>query len=322
MSRRLAIALLLPSLALGCRRPAAAGEPGAPTGAAGLAPAQGGPTASTVMPSGAGCTGRADCPADQLCVAARCRHRATSVSGEVLAATARAQAEAGDLRGAASTFERAVEAFTAASVPVPADILCEAALAALRTAVDPVAREAAVRRADGCFRGSLPGDPVRAQVAAAVGRWRYDGLDVSAFDRPEPPERYFTLEPSRPTADAIEVAIDLPDRDGPGWNDVGTALRGERARAAIADCFVQDWEIHHQRSARAALLVVFETRLRDMGTYDVYDPVVEVRATGLAQEGFEPCLASALTDVVRGAVRSGRGVTAWQVPFTVAAQLR
>jgi hypothetical protein len=179
-----------------------------------------------------------------------------------------------------------------------------------------------VRRADACFRGSLPTDALRADVLASVSRLRYDGLDMALFDRAEPPERFFTREPSRPTVDAIEIALDLPDRDSAGYADVGEQLRGEAARRAIADCFVQDWEIHHQRSVHASLVLAFETRMRDMGDYDVFEPVLEVRATSLAQDGFEPCTAAALTEAMRGALRIGRSVSAWQAPFDVGARLQ
>jgi hypothetical protein len=313
--------LLVSVLALGtgCNRRATGGaliDP-EPTG---LAPPS--PAPVTAVPDGTSCAGRGDCTTDQLCVRNVCTYRLTSASGEVLAAAARAQVEAGDLEGALRTFDQAIEAFEAAEAPVPSRLTCGVAAAALRAARTPEARELAAKAADRCFRKSLPGVPERLEVQTALARLRYDGLAIARFDRPEPADQFFSAPPTRPTVDAIDIAIDMAQQqDQPGYPELRVALQGEPARRAIADCFVQDWELRHERQASASLTLKLTTRLRDMGDYDAYEGTVEVTKTTAAEEGFEACLAGALTGVLGTGPRMSR-VVAWQAPFEVAARLQ
>jgi hypothetical protein len=250
-----------------------------------------------------------------------CRARRSSAAGEILAAAAQAQLDAGDLENAVDAFDKAIEAYDHAEVPVPPAILCRAAATAVRAARTPEAREAAAHTADRCFHGSMPGEPTRNEVATALARLRYDGLDPARFDRSDSTGRYFALEPSRPTVDAIDIAIDMPDREDAGYSDLRDAIRADTATRAISDCFVQDWEIRHDRQASAALTLKLTTHLHDMGDYDSYDSAVEVAQTTAAEDGFEPCLARALTAALSPGPRLGR-VIAWQVPFEVAAHLQ
>ena len=274
-----------------------------------------------VLPAGTTCGGRDDCASDQVCVRALCRYRATSAAAEILAAGAEAQVEAGELDGALRTYDQAVTAYRSAGAPVPPEVVCGAAIAALRAARTPDLRESAARRADTCFRSSLPGDPQREEVRTTLSRMRFDGLDAARFDRPEPADRFFALQPSRPTADAVAIAIDIPDRDNPGFAEVREALRADPAKRAIVDCFVQDWELRHQRQATASLVIRYQTTLRDMGDYDTFDPSLEIAPTTPAEDGFEPCLARALTATIAPGPR-GHRIVAWQEPFEIAARLQ
>lgn len=281
---------------------------------------------AAARPHGAGsagttCGGRDDCTSDQVCVDHQCRFRTTSVAGEILGAAAAAQLEAGDLAGAGRTFDQALAAYEAADAPVPPEILCGAASTAIRSATSAEAREEAAKRADACFRSSLPGQPARVDVARALARLRYDGLDLDRFDRDDRNARYFSKQPSRPTIDAIEIAIDVPERDHSGFAALAEALRGELAQRAIADCFVQFWELRHERQAQASLVLRYSTRLRDMGDYDVFEPEVEVTHSSMNQEGFDVCLAGALTGTLGPGPRASR-IVAWQEPFEVAARLQ
>lgn len=300
------------------------GQPAGPTPAAEPRPAPvvdeaGEPIA---LPAGSACTGTGDCPESQVCVEAHCRHVATSASGEILATAARAQFAAGDLEGAVRTFDQAIDAYARAGAPAPPGLLCSAAQASLSTG-DAALRESAAARADACLRGSLPGDPDRASVLAALGRLRFDGIELAAFDADEPPERFFTQEPSRPTVDAIRIQLSLPDETASGWDRVREVLEGESAQRAMADCFVQDWEIRHERSAEAALVLAFSTRMRDMGDYDVFTPEIQVSQASVTQEGFEPCLAGALGAVLSAETPRSMGrVVAWQAPIEIRANLR
>jgi hypothetical protein len=288
--------------------------------ARGEAQVEGPEPATRRPPTGTTCGGRDDCPSDQVCVESRCRHRATSVAGEILASSARALIEAGDWEGAIQAYSDAMSAYNRAGAPVPADLLCESATLMLSTATTPEAREAGAARADGCFRSSLPGFGPREEARRAVARLRFQGLDVTLFDRPEPAERFFTQAQSPPTVDAIVVSATLTGDEQPGLVQVREQIDADAARRAIAECFIQDWEVHHERSATGSLVVRYSTRMRDMGTYDAFEPELLVEKTTVAEDGFEPCVARALSANLV-APRSGR-VVSWQVALEVAANVQ
>lgn len=270
--------------------------------------------------AGTSCTHTDDCPDAQACVEGRCRHRRTSVAGEILASSASALAAAGDWERAIATYEEATEAFTAAHAPIPPELVCEQAALMLSVARDTDAREAGARRADACFRLSLPGFGPRDEVRRAVARLRFEGLDVSLFDESEPAARFFTQRQSAPTADAIDLEVTLGGDEQPNLEEVRTQLASDDSRRAIADCFIQDWGIRHERTASATLLVRYSARMRDMGSYDTFVPEIAVDGTTPSEDGFEPCLSRALTTALT-APRAGR-VTAWQAPLEIHARIR
>ncbi|NCQ59817.1 MAG: hypothetical protein GW913_03995 [Myxococcales bacterium] len=277
--------------------------------------------APTGMPSGTSCAGRSDCAGEQVCVSGVCRFRHVSVKGEILTTAARAQLDTGDVSGAVRTYDQVLEAYESQEAPVPAEVLCGAAGAALRAAETPEEREVAARRADACFRGSLPGDESRMVVQRAVSRLRYDGLDLSLFDQDQPASHFFTEDPSRPTVDAVEIALELPDRDMAGYEPVRTTLQSEDATRAIAGCFIRDWESRHERSASAPLTIDLTSHLRDMGDYDVYTGQVTLTPTGGAEGGFVGCLAEALTALFENGPRLARSIS-WREEIEVTTRLR
>src|SRR5690606_30134858 len=128
---------------------------------------------------------------DQICVEGRCQYRATAVSGEILVSAAEAQARAGDWAGAIETYDLAFERFREADAPVPPEVACGAAELILRTATDADARERGARRADLCFRITVPGHPQRDNVRRALARLRFDGLTVESFDGDTPAPTFF-----------------------------------------------------------------------------------------------------------------------------------
>jgi hypothetical protein len=274
-------------------------------------------------PAGATCTGLQDCASGRACVEGRCRYLQTTVRGEVLASSAEAILQSGDAETALGTYEEAIGAFENAEVPIPPEVLCGAALAALRLTSATDGRERAGRLSDRCFRGSLPGDPLRSEALRSLGRLRFDGLSLVAFDEEEPASRFFTEEPSRPTVDAIEIGLDLPpEESNPGYDELKELMQGEGGTRAIADCMVQDWEIRHERRATASLVLEMETRLRDMGDYDIYQATATVKQQSLAPDGFEPCVAGAMSALFEEeAPRLGRSAR-WQIPFEVTASLQ
>lgn len=306
----------------GCNRRSSILDP-LPTGSSsptiGPAPALEGAGTGHRPPAGTTCTGRGDCSSDQVCVDGRCRHRETSVAGEILAAAADAQVEAGEWAGALRAYDEAITAFETARAPVPGEILCRAASLTLRTARDAEGRERGARRADQCFRATLSGDPLRAEVSRALARLRFEGLDAALFDRADPAERFFTQEASRPTLDALAIDLVLPDGDESGLDSLRVALAGEAARLAIGECFEQDWEVRHERAASASLVVRYTTHMRDMVTYDIYEGELAFEPTTTAVDGFEPCVAHALTTVVRLPSRSR--LVQWQTSLDIAVRV-
>lgn len=319
MERRAPIAVLLLALAFtvgACqRRGSATGEPSPadddntpaiPT----IRGNDGRAQASRRSPAGAACSGRDDCTSDQICVEARCAYRATSVAAEVLAAAAGAQAEAGDWEGAIESYEQSFAASREHDAPVPPEVVCAAAELTLRSATDPAARERGARHADLCFRATVPGHPARQPVRRALARLRYEGLEIALFDEDEPAERFFTQEPSRPTVDVVQVEVQMPDLEPvepASHGAVRDMLAGEDGRRSIAECFVQDWELRHESTASAELVFRYSTRLRDMGNYDVYEPLIAVEQTTTAEDGFEACLHRAIPAIFDPNNRSIRG---------------
>ena len=77
----------------------------------------------------------------------------------------------------------------------------------------------------------------------------------------------------------------------------------------------------HDRSASAELVIRFATRLRDMGSYDVYEPELEVSQTTTAESGFEPCLAGAIPALFSEDRRSARG-EAWNQAVQITARIQ
>ncbi len=298
------------------------GDPASPTtieSATGATPST--ETAPTKRPpTGTTCGGRDDCPSDQVCVDGTCRYRETSVAGEILAASATALVEAGDWEGAIRTYDESMQAYNDAHAPVPAELLCGSASILLSTSTDADGRERGARRADQCFRSSLPGYPAREAVRRAVARLRFEGLDVALFDRAEPAERFFTNDVTRPTIDALAIDVQVPDAEDATLTPLRAALGTDASHRAIAECFVQDWEVRHERTAHASLVIRFATHLRDMGSYDVYEPELTVERTTVAEDGFEPCVAGAL----QAAITFPRGArtVAWQTTVDIDAHVQ
>lgn len=268
--------------------------------------------------AGSTCGGRSDCAADQVCVEQVCRYRRTSAAGEVLATAAELQRTGGDVHAAHETYRAAVAAYESASAPVPPDVLCGAALAALALRESPDDRERGAHAAHRCLHGSLPGHAMRTEVVRQLASMRHEGLTLTALDEAEP-QSFFSEATTRPTLDAVEVDIHVSAEDAFGYDQIAPRLTGEAARRGVAECFVQDWEQRHLRDARAGLLLKLTTRLRDMGGFEIYSGRVEVQSS--AEDGFEACVARVLSGLVEEGPRLGRA-TIWQVPIEVRARLR
>ena len=277
-------------------------------------------TATPPRIPGATCGGPGDCATDQVCSESVCIAARTSVRAELLGASAAQQAEGGDASGAAETYVLAVEAFEANELAPPGTVLCRAAQSMLNATMRAEARERAARMADRCLRATLPSDPLRVRVIAALGRMRYDGLNLAAFDLPEPPERYFTETPARPDPNLVAVTFDVAPLDSRSFDPVVAALQSDASRAVAQDCFLQDWEVHHETAAAASFQVHFFSRLRDMGSYDAYPAELELIAQSLAQEGFEPCLARSLPGVLELPTSMSRTVS-YETTMTINASL-
>lgn len=277
------------------------------------------PAISNTNAAGSTCGGRSDCAADQTCVAQVCRYRRTSAAGEVLASAGEHQRASGDHRAAHDTYQQAIAAYEGAHAPVPPDVICGAALAALALRESPEDRERGAQAAHRCLHASLPGQPRRAEVVRILASMRFEGLNIAALDESQP-EGFFTAETSRPTLDAIAVTLELSSGSPPvGYERIEPNLTGEPARRGIAECFVQDWEQRHLRETRASLLLKLTTRLRDMGNFEIYMSRVEVQQTA-NEPGFEACVARVLSTLVEEGPRFNRAAI-WQVPIEVRARL-
>ncbi|MCA9605106.1 MAG: hypothetical protein KC619_05905 [Myxococcales bacterium] len=326
------LAALCAVLALGCQR-----RPGLQPdqGGGGTTPEPSGETsqgesgrarraqASRRTPAGATCTGREDCTSDQLCVEGQCDYRTTSVSGEILAAAAEAQEQTGDWEGAIETYQGAFDRFRQADAPVPPRIACAAAALTLRTARDPEARERGARQADLCFRSAVAGHPARLPVQRALARLRYEGLEIAHFDEDDPAERFFTSEQSRPTVDVVQVELQMPDLETEPRSHgmIRERIQSDDGRRMVAECFVQDWELRHESEASAEVVVRYSSRLRDMGSYDVYEPQIAVDRTTTAEDGFEPCLARSLPDLFDPNQRGSRSEP-WNQAVRITARIQ
>lgn len=297
----------------GCNEPANTPRFGA------SASAQGATGEASIAMPGTTCGGQSDCGEGLICVEERCRYAQTSVAGEILASSAESLAQAGDWEGAIEAYADAQAAYVAAHAPVPAEISCQHATLILSTATTTESREAGAHQADACFRASVPGFAPREEVRRAVARLRFQGLEVALFDQETAPERFFTQEQSPPTVDAVVATLEMPTEEQPNIGDLRAQLAADTAKHAVAECFIQDWEVRHEREARASLVMRYATRMRDMGDYDSYVPELTVSHTELNEDGFGPCVSRALTANLV-APRSGR-VVAWQITLDVAARI-
>ncbi|MBC7173393.1 MAG: hypothetical protein H5U40_13220, partial [Polyangiaceae bacterium] len=186
---------------------------------------------------------------------------------------------------------------------------------------EDVPREVAARRADACFRGSLPGDGSRGRVLAKLAPLLDEGLDVAAFDEPDTPSEFFTAPPQRPQPDSVQVRIELGGGMGPGSETVDQRLQSDSVVASVVACFLEDWERHRRRSVEASLPLRVSSRLRDMGSYDVYEGRVTVDASGLPERSFARCAARAVEAAFAESFRLPRTVS-WEATATVAASAR
>lgn len=273
--------------------------------------------------AGATCAGHEDCTSDQVCIGGRCAYRNTSVAGEILAAAAMAQEQTGNWDGAMESYQTAFARFEEQDAPVPPEIACGAAELTLRTATDPDTRERGAEQADLCFRTTVSGHPARVPVQRALARLRYEGLDIALFDADEPAERFFTQEPSRPTVDVVVTELEMPDLEPEpaGFVAVREQLESAEGRRTVAECFIQDWEGRQQSEASAEIGIRYSTRLRDMGSYDVYERQISIEQTTSAEDGFEPCLANGLPSLFEADRRATRSES-WNQVVRITARTR
>ncbi|MCS6858290.1 MAG: hypothetical protein NZM37_11310 [Sandaracinaceae bacterium] len=272
------------------------------------------------LPSGLSCEASRDCPKEQLCIERQCRFEKGSVAGEILLASARTLAQKGEFRAAKEAYAQAKEAFEKEEAPPPPELLCEQAALWLGTASDGLGFENGASFAYDCFRHSLPGSPLRGAVERELARFRSQGLDVSLFDRPSKPERFFTLPPSLPNPDSVAVSVELEGENQPGLGDMRGQLGQASLRNQIANCFLQLWSQKREQEARALFNLRFTVRLRDMGDYDLFEPSLELAKASDSEGSFEACVAQAITQSLTPP-RIQR-VVSWQLPLRVHARMR
>jgi hypothetical protein len=253
-----------------------------------------------------------------------CRGTKTSATGEILGALAASHAQQNQHAAASQAFGSAVDAFKKQGAPVPTELFCGLAVASLQGASTREARELAARHADQCLRASTPGQPGRAAVVQLLAALATEGLNVAHFDEPQPAQVFFSAEPERPRADAVEIELDLPTRDAPGFAELTAGLRTPAMRDAVSRCFLAAWEKQRQNRAETKLTLKFTSRMRDMGDYDAFVPQLEVSAIDDAGSEGDKAFASCVVTGTQAALGTGpkvNRVVAWEEALRVVAHL-
>jgi hypothetical protein len=266
-----------------------------------------------------------DCGRDDVCIEQHCRQTRTSAAGEVLAAAAATQVRQNQHALAVSGYTAAIDAYRKHGVNVPSDVLCSLAAASLRGASTREARELAAQHADQCLRASHPGASERTTVVHLLAEQRVEGLDPTHFDEQQPAVRFFTAEPDKPKLESVEIELDLPERDAPGFSELVAGVRAPEVRAMVSRCFIEDWERQRHNRSEASLRIKFQTRMRDMGDYDAFQPTLEVtRETApgstLAPSGFADCVMRGVEAALAPGPKLNR-VVAWEERLHVVAHL-
>lgn len=270
-------------------------------------------------PAGETCSSSKDCGSGRACVESRCQSLETSIAGELLAAAGRELYLAGDMRGAIDAYNDAFIAFERKGLVAPPDVLCEAAETAIAAGDAEIPRDQAARLVHECALSSLPFSKARTAALEALSRLRHDGLSLERLDRDAPADAYFTARPLRPTADSIAVSISINEANHQGYAEVRERLESGPLRAAAVDCFIQAWELTQAKAAEANIEVNFRSRLRDMGSYDIYEGRAEV--TELPGEGFGPCVARVVGASLGESIRVRRTLS-WTMPIHVSASIQ
>lgn len=262
-----------------------------------------------------------DCAPHDTCIEQRCRPQRTSAAGEILAASAGIHARQNQHTAAIRDYGAAVDAYRKANTAVPADLLCALASASIRAAATREARELAAQQADQCLRAAPPGTSERATTVQLLAGLRAEGLDPSHFDEERPATVFFTAAADKPKSDTIEIDIDLPERDTPGFADLVTAVRAPAARDAVSNCFIADWERRRDSRAEAALTIKLTSRMRDMGDYDAFETTLNVTLnTPAAHAEFGECVARGLQTALTPGPKLNR-VVAWEEAVRVVAHM-
>lgn len=280
---------------------------------------------ATPPPSGATCMSTLDCAPEDVCIEQHCRQTATSATGEILAAGAATLARQSEHAAAVRGYTGAIDAYRKRGAKVPSELLCAFAAASLRGAATREARELAAQQADQCLRSSHPGSSERTTVVHLLSEQRVEGLDPAHFDEQRPATSFFTAEPDKPKLDTVEIEIDLPERDAPGFAELTAGLRAPDVRTMVSRCYVSDWEQHRQNRAEVALRIKFTVRMRDMGDYDAFEPSLEITrepapGSTLAPGIFADCVMRGIQSTLAPGPKLNR-VVSWEERLRVVAHL-
>jgi hypothetical protein len=154
---------------------------------------------------------------------------------------------------------------------------------------------------------------------------RVEGLDPAHFDEQTPATGFFTAEPDKPKVDLVEIELDLPERDVPGFAELTAGLRAPEVRTMVSRCFVADWEQERRNRTEVALRIKFTTRLRDMGDYDAFEPSLEVTresapGSAAAPGTFADCVMRGVQTALAPGPKLNR-VISWEESLHVVAHL-
>jgi hypothetical protein len=116
----------------------------------------------------------------------------------------------------------------------------------------------------------------------------------------------------------VRVHVELAGAAGPGSEEIDERLQSAPVVQAVVACYIEDWELHHQRRVEGTLPLRVASHLRDMGSYDVYEARVSFDVSSLDERAFGRCVASSLETIFAESFRMTRTVS-WNASVIVRA---
>jgi hypothetical protein len=223
-------ALVLLTLAAACSpraEPTAGERPARPSDPAA-------PATSTASLIGESCAATADCDRDLRCVDGACLPARSSRLGDFHWAAGRGALDRGDAIAATEALQRAVTAYDADQLAVPAALLCDAGAALARRQGDARAGEQAARLLHRCvLEAPAGGRDYRRGLAELVGL-ESAGFEPTLVAKDSPADRYL-IGTARPAGEPAIAVVPVASAKDKGFAAFATALPVD-AKAALIGC--------------------------------------------------------------------------------------